>query len=143
MKNPWKKLLSNVLLSAAARHASKSGKRRSASSADSSVSHGVEITEDDLRQQFIKQDGKCYWFGIDLDPMDIFKPRYPLALSVDRIDNEKVYRPDNIVITCRLANLGRGTCPMNIYKDVIDILKRGKAIAVGKDYFEIEAKDEV
>ena len=98
-RNPWKKLMSNVKLSAQGRRGAPTQLRP----------REVSITEKDLCDQFNKQNGKCYWFDLDINPYDIFKSRYPLAMSVDRLDNEKGYVVGNIVICTRFANLGRGS----------------------------------
>ena len=89
----------------------------------SSSRRTINITEKTLKKIFQKQDGKCYWFGIRLNPCDIFTPHNPIAMSVDRIDNDKDYLEDNVVICCRLANLGRGSCDFEEFKKIIKQLK--------------------
>jgi hypothetical protein len=129
-KNPWKKLLGNVMISATyGSHGARSktnpkfsGReyfKNAANSSQSTKRHLVTITAADLERQFNKQRKKCYWFGIELNPLDIFTVRYPLAMSVDRIDNTKGYIKNNILITCRLANLGRQNCSPDVFKEVI------------------------
>ena len=40
---------------------------------------------------------------------DLFVPRSPFAVSVDRLDSSGDYTPDNIVLTLRFSNKGRGS----------------------------------
>ncbi len=40
---------------------------------------------------------------------DLFVPRSPFAVSVDRVDSSGGYTPDNIVLTTRFSNVGRGS----------------------------------
>jgi len=114
-RDPWEHLLKNVCLSG--RYGSKGG-----SFPKTIAPHLVHITAADLQNKFNEQGQKCYWFGIKLNPKDIFIPRYPLALSVDRLDNSKEYSIDNIVICSRLANLGRGSYPADKFYRVVDEL---------------------
>lgn len=92
----------------------------------------VKITEEDLVSVWNRQNGKCHYWNIDLD-MDLlfseslnFIPNHPLAPSVDRIDNNKDYTIDNIVICTRFANIGRGSFPYEEMKNVITYLKENK-----------------
>ncbi len=84
----------------------------------------IEITWQDVKNQRKQQGGRCFWFGTDLNPMDIFRPSYPLSMSVDRLDNEKDYLIDNIVICSRFANLGRGNCDVKTFAKVVRKLKK-------------------
>lgn len=70
--------------------------------------HEISITLDDLKEQWEKQNGKCYWLGIEMSLPDLAISRSPFAPSVDRIDSSRGYHKDNIVLTTRFANLGRG-----------------------------------
>lgn len=72
------------------------------------VYHEITITIDDLKSQWEKQKGKCYWLGIDMSLEDLFVSRSPFAVSVDRIDSSEGYSKNNIVLTTRFANVGRG-----------------------------------
>jgi len=70
------------------------------------------ITVEDLRNLWIKQNGKCFYSGLKMNlPKDSngFKGS-PLInnVSIDRIDSKKSYRKDNIVLCCYGANIGKG-----------------------------------
>lgn len=120
MPDPWKKLLKNVKL-VSGRY---NGYGYNFTSPDSiHAPRSMGITREDLINQFEIQNGLCFWFKIKLDPNDVFKSRYPLAMSVDRLDNTKGYEKDNIVITSRLANLGRGNCDTETFHDIMNKIK--------------------
>jgi hypothetical protein len=75
----------------------------------------VSIEWEDLRDQYYKQNGKCYWLNIDLDLSDNLISWHPLAISCDRIDNDFGYTKENIVISSRFANLGRGAADKDLF----------------------------
>jgi hypothetical protein len=84
--------------------------------------HEVSITLDDLKEQWNKQNGKCYWLGIDMSLEDLMISRSPFAPSVDRLDSSGHYTKDNIVLTSRFANLGRGAYAGEDFKERLDKL---------------------
>ena len=94
-RNPWKRLLNKAKLCGSAQ-ASRSRLKE------------VSITEEDLREQWNKQCGMCYWLGIPLNIDDVYTSNNPFSPSIDRLNNEKDYHKDNIVICTTFANLGRG-----------------------------------
>lgn len=112
MRDPWKKLLENV---------KKSGRMRDGYLGR--IKREITLTPSDLRNQFKKQKGRCYWLNLPIDPQGIFVSRNPFAISVDRLDSSKDYTPDNIVICCRFANLGRGNCDPNDFRAMLNKLE--------------------
>ena len=105
--DPWLKLLGKVKLCGSSR-ASRSRIKK------------VSITKEDLEKQFIKQSGRCYWFGIPINMNHVFTTHNPLAPSVDRLDNDRDYEKDNIVICTQFANMGRGKCDEKTFKRIMD-----------------------
>ena len=105
LKNPFKKILDNVKGTqyVSSKTFSESGK----------VMRRVKevcITELDIQNQFEKQDGLSDFLKIPMSANDVFRGHFPLAPSVDRIDNAKDYYPDNIVINTRFENNGLNRC---------------------------------
>jgi len=84
--------------------------------------HDVLITLDDLKAQWEKQNGKCHWLGIQMSLEDLMVSRSPFAPSVDRLDSSGHYTKDNIVLTSRFANLGRGAYAGEDFKERLDSL---------------------
>ena len=91
----------------------------------------VLITAADLEAQWEKQGKVCYWFKIPIDFGLLYKdhpewyPKHPGAPSVDKIIESGDYTPDNIVITCRFANLGRNIYPHDKTVEFIKSIKKG------------------
>jgi hypothetical protein len=125
LPNPWKKLLANVKLSASTPGARSPLRIKENSNEQwlTREARNVNLKWQDLMAQYSKQNGLCFWFGCKLNPNDIFKSNYPLAMSVDRIDNDQEYEVGNIVICCRLANLGRQQCDIETFKTIITKVK--------------------
>jgi hypothetical protein len=109
-RNPWKKLLSKVKL-CGSEQASRSRVKE------------VTITEEDLQTQFYHQEGKCYWLGLPLNIDDVYTSNNPFGPSVDRLDNDKDYHKDNIVICCSFVNMGRGSVDKKLFALFINYLK--------------------
>lgn len=84
--------------------------------------HEIHITLDDLKAQWDKQNGKCYWLGVDMSLEDLLISRSPFAPSVDRLDSSGHYTKDNIVLTTRFANLGRGAYAGEDFQERLDKL---------------------
>lgn len=118
---PWERLLRRVQQSARAQSNTGMGTQQKRSG------HRVILNADDLERQFERQRGRCYWLGVKLDPPDVFKKWTPLAMGVDRLNNDWGYFPANIVITCRFANLGRADTPTKLF--IPQIRKLRKMIA--------------
>jgi len=114
MRNPWKRVMGNVRLSS---RNGAAGGRTVTLLAQGGMSkeeiyekikgHPVNIDADYLEHLFESQGGRCHWLNTQIDPMNVFVAHHPLAPSVDRLDNDKGYIEDNVVVTTRFANCGR------------------------------------
>lgn len=78
------------------------------------------ITVDDVKDLYKNQSGRCYWFGVGLEPSLI--PRHPFQPSIDRLDNNKGYVKSNIVLCCYVANIGRNKNNISDWKDFLLIV---------------------
>jgi hypothetical protein len=81
--------------------------------------HERTITIDDLRELWYEQKGLCHWLGIEMDLEGLFISHHPFAPSVDRIDGKRGYHRDNIVLTTRFANRGRGCYESEDFYDIL------------------------
>ena len=77
-----------------------------------------DINSDFLLELYNKQEGKCYWFGVDLVTDSLVK--HPFQPSIDRLDNSKGYEKDNVVISSLIANFSRNDFDQNLWKEAID-----------------------
>ena len=99
-RNPWKKILAN------AQGAQNGWNKKHQKLGVNRPVKKFTVTAEDIEQEFIKQGGKSKWLGLPIDPNDVFRVHYPLAPSLDRLDNDKDYTPDNICISTRFENWG-------------------------------------
>ena len=60
-----------------------------------------------------KQDGKCYYSGIDMQPPKKGHQRTIYTASIDRIDNNKGYTKDNVVWCCWFSNNAKSNIDKN------------------------------
>jgi hypothetical protein len=79
------------------------------------------LTIDDVNKMFDDQNGLCYWFGIPLIPSD--KKKHPQQPSLDRIDGNKGYTKENVVLSCYSANIGRNENDLDTWLEFIKLLK--------------------
>lgn len=116
-KNPWKKILAN------AKSAQSGWNTWHQSKGVNRPVKSFTCTEEDLERIFIEQGYKSKWLGLPIDPMDVFRKHYPLAPSLDRLDNDKDYTPDNICISTRFENYGFNRATDEIKKECVEKLK--------------------
>jgi len=83
---------------------------------------GECVTPASLKNKFLNnQGGRCYWMpDFKIDPMLIFKTCQPMAMSLDRLNNQKGYTLDNIVITTTGINRMRNECPADEFRIILD-----------------------
>ena len=75
------------------------------------------LTVDDINEMFKKQNGLCYWFNIPLVPSN--HKKHPQQPSLDRLDRNKGYIKDNVVLCCYSANIGRNENEIDVWKDFL------------------------
>lgn len=144
MKDYFKKLYENMCMSAdygaaGARELAnpkKSGRDRASKNQSTKV-HEVHFEKDYLEELWIKQNGKCFWLGIDMSLEDLYIPHSPFAVSVDRLNSNGDYTKGNVVLTSRLANRGRGSY------DNPDFQSRLNYLLENKDTHDISTLEEI
>lgn len=84
------------------------------------------LTVNDINEIFKNQNGLCYWFNVPLIPSD--KKKHPQQPSLDRIDGNKGYTKDNVVLCCYSANIGRNENDLETWLNFIEVLKHNLLI---------------
>ena len=83
--------------------------------------HEHAIDGDFVLTLFKKQNGLCYWTGVPMVPsVATSDPQRP---SIDRLDGDIGYVPENCVLACWFANLGRGSVKADRFRDFIETMK--------------------
>jgi hypothetical protein len=78
------------------------------------------LTVDDVNEMFNKQNGLCYWFKIPLIPSN--HKKHPQQPSLDRLDRNKGYTKENVVLCCYSANIGRNENNLETWSDFLKLL---------------------
>jgi hypothetical protein len=79
------------------------------------------LTVKDINEMYEKQNGLCYWFNVPLIPSN--NSKHPQQPSLDRLDRNKGYTIDNVVLTCYSANIGRNENSVEDWESFIKVLK--------------------
>lgn len=119
----WKILWQNVKLSA--RYGAGGARFRKDRTEDH---HKNDISIDHLKELWDKQDGKCYWLGIQMSLEDLEISNSPFAVSVERLDNDKGYVVGNVALASRFANRGRGAYNKDDFKSRLDQLLKERNV---------------
>jgi hypothetical protein len=78
------------------------------------------LTVDDINEIMEKQNGLCYWFKIPLIPSN--QKKHPQQPSLDRLDINKGYTKDNVVLCCYSANIGRNENNLGAWETFLKLL---------------------
>ena len=115
--NPWKKILTN------AQGAQNGWNRKHQKLGVNRPVKSFNVTPEDIERIFNEQGQKSKWLGLPIDPNDVFRTHYPLSPSLDRLDNNKDYTPDNICISTRFENWGFNRATDEVKLECVKILK--------------------
>lgn len=86
-----------------------------------SINKETDISKDWLYEQFIRQDGRCFYTGVKMIKTE--EKRYLFKPSLERVDCAKPYTIDNCVLVCLGANLGRNDLPLDEYLAFLKTLR--------------------
>ena len=78
------------------------------------------LTLEVLLDQFNKQNGLC---GICQLPLE-WKQESLMSISIDRIDNNLDYTPENIHLVAKWLNIGRGTSSLQDIREIVNRLRQ-------------------
>ena len=78
------------------------------------------LTVKDINELYKNQNGLCYWFNVPLIPSN--NSKHPHQPSLDRLDRNKGYTKDNIVLCCYSANIGRNDNDIETWKNFLLLL---------------------
>ena len=82
------------------------------------------LTVDDINEMFDKQNGLCYWFKIPLTPSN--HKKHPQQPSLDRLDRNKGYTKNNVVLCCYSSNIGRNENDLDTWEKFLSLLFSSK-----------------
>lgn len=82
------------------------------------------LTIEDIDEIYVNQNGLCYWFNVPLIPSNNIK--HPQQPSLDRLNRDKGYTKDNVVLACYSANIGRNENNIEIWKNFVSLLLDSK-----------------
>jgi hypothetical protein len=99
--------------------------------------HGFESDNafrDRLRELWEEQGGRCRLTGIQMLPRKPPGGHGFLCMSVDRIDSDGHYEPENIQLVCRFANMWKGTMADAVFLQLLRQVRDVDEVCLPEDY---------
>jgi hypothetical protein len=96
-----------------------------------------DIRVADLREQWDRQGGQCFWTGLPLDFM-VGIARHPLRPSLDRIDPARGYVRGNFVWSTVFANFARNNLPAAEFFGVLRVVGKHLPAHVATEEFSTQ-----
>ena len=75
----------------------------------------ITITVNDIKEQLDKQNNRCYYTNMEFNTTDLLP-------SIDRIDSNKGYIPNNIVICLQKINIMKNDLSLTDFKNLISLI---------------------
>lgn len=74
-----------------------------------------------LFELLARQQGRCFWTGVEFSLEEMGKP---WSVSLDRLDCDRGYTKDNVVLVCMSANLARNDSSPDDMRAFIEMIRR-------------------
>ncbi len=84
--------------------------------------YDFDLDAEFVRSLYEKQDGRCHWLNVPFECVD--EHRNPLQPSLDRIDCNRGYTRDNVVLASQFANMGRSDMSADRFRVFIEQLSQ-------------------
>ena len=94
----------------------------------------------DINEIYENQNGLCYWFKIPLIASN--NAKHPQQPSLDRLDGNKGYTRDNVVLSCYSANIGRNENDLETWKEFLKLIVKWNIITIFALYQIIDMWDD-
>ncbi len=79
------------------------------------------ITKEWILEQYVRQAKKCYHTGVIMIPSE--DPRNPFQPSLERLDNDVTYTPENTVLASWAANAARGSSSVEVFREWLSAVR--------------------
>jgi hypothetical protein len=74
-----------------------------------------------LFELLARQQGRCFWTNVEMSLEEMGKP---WSISLDRVDCDRGYTRDNVVLVCMSANLARNDSSPDDIRAFIEMIRR-------------------
>ena len=94
---------------------------------DSCRASKIPFDKETVNKEFLlnlwdEQEGLCFWTRVPMI-QETPNPRHPQKVSLDRVDSDKPYEAENIVLSCLFANYGKSSTNIRTWFTFLNLLK--------------------